>query len=255
MSVACTGLYGPWAVERAGGTGWAGAGCARLRPGSRRRAAAAAAAAAAGRQAPQRAGPLCPRPHALRAVCRRVQSLFHSVQLNVNNPHFLIMQGRITKVGVRGGGVCMQRLWLAACGIPAGLCAAPANQPQPPANPAAPPTLAPPQVLNMKPPEILGLLEEAAGTKMYEDKRRKALATLLKKQAKVDEINKVRGDCGGGGGGFGAAGQVVECGRGGGSLQGARTPPTRAATPRCPPPHPCCPHSPSLPSPTHPPRC
>ena len=28
----------------------------------------------------------------------RVQNLFHSVQLNVNNPHFLIMQGRITKV-------------------------------------------------------------------------------------------------------------------------------------------------------------
>lgn len=27
----------------------------------------------------------------------RVQNLFHSVQLNVNNPHFLIMQGRITK--------------------------------------------------------------------------------------------------------------------------------------------------------------
>lgn len=30
-------------------------------------------------------------------LCRRVQNLFHSVQLNVNNPHFLIMQGRITK--------------------------------------------------------------------------------------------------------------------------------------------------------------
>lgn len=28
----------------------------------------------------------------------QVQNLFHSVQLNVNNPHFLIMQGRITKV-------------------------------------------------------------------------------------------------------------------------------------------------------------
>jgi structural maintenance of chromosome 2 len=28
----------------------------------------------------------------------QVQDLFHSVQLNVNNPHFLIMQGRITKV-------------------------------------------------------------------------------------------------------------------------------------------------------------
>jgi structural maintenance of chromosome 2 len=28
----------------------------------------------------------------------QVQNFFHSVQLNVNNPHFLIMQGRITKV-------------------------------------------------------------------------------------------------------------------------------------------------------------
>ena len=33
-----------------------------------------------------------------RVCCSRVQNLFHSVQLNVNNPHFLIMQGRITKV-------------------------------------------------------------------------------------------------------------------------------------------------------------
>ena len=73
----------------------------------------------------------------------RVQNLFHSVQLNVNNPHFLIMQGRITKV------------------------------------------------LNMKPPEILGLLEEAAGTKMYETKKQAAMRTLEKKQLKVDEINKV----------------------------------------------------------------
>ena len=31
-------------------------------------------------------------------ACRRVQNLFHSVSLNVNNPHFLIMQGRLTKV-------------------------------------------------------------------------------------------------------------------------------------------------------------
>merc|ERR1712159_11853 len=57
----------------------------------------------------------------------RVQNLFHSVQLNVNNPHFLIMQGRITKV------------------------------------------------LNMKPPEILDMLEEAAGTRMYENKKEGAL--------------------------------------------------------------------------------
>ncbi|CAG8465644.1 10085_t:CDS:10, partial [Dentiscutata heterogama] len=51
-----------------------------------------------------------------RAQQNVVQNLFQSVQLNINNPHFLIMQGRITKV------------------------------------------------LNMKPPEILAMIEEAAGT-------------------------------------------------------------------------------------------
>lgn len=29
---------------------------------------------------------------------KRVNDLFNSVQLNVNNPHFLVMQGGITKV-------------------------------------------------------------------------------------------------------------------------------------------------------------
>jgi structural maintenance of chromosome 2 len=37
----------------------------------------------------------------------------------------------------------------------------------------------------------LGLLEEAAGTKMYETKKQAAMRTLDKKQVKVDEINKV----------------------------------------------------------------
>ena len=32
------------------------------------------------------------------AQLQRVMNLYHSVQLNVNNPHFLIMQGRIAKV-------------------------------------------------------------------------------------------------------------------------------------------------------------
>ena len=77
------------------------------------------------------------------AQLSRVKNLFHSVQLNVNNPHFLIMQGRITKV------------------------------------------------VNMKPPELLGMLEEAAGTRMYETKKNSAMKTIIKKQAKVDEINKV----------------------------------------------------------------
>ncbi|GLC36640.1 hypothetical protein PLESTB_000125000 [Pleodorina starrii] len=71
----------------------------------------------------------------------RVADLFQSVQLNVNNPTFLIMQGRITKV------------------------------------------------LNMKPPEILALLEEASGTKMYEKKKQTALRTLEKKQARLEEID------------------------------------------------------------------
>lgn len=73
----------------------------------------------------------------------QVTNLFHSVQLNVNNPHFLIMQGRITKV------------------------------------------------LNMKPAEILGMVEEAAGTRMYENKKNIAIKTIEKKQMKVDEINSI----------------------------------------------------------------
>mmetsp|Transcript_16265 Transcript_16265/g.44167 ORF Transcript_16265/g.44167 Transcript_16265/m.44167 type:complete len:1112 (-) Transcript_16265:405-3740(-) len=73
----------------------------------------------------------------------QIQNLFHSVSLNVNNPHFLIMQGRITKV------------------------------------------------INMKPIETLSMIEEAAGTRMYENKKCQALRTLEKKQNKVDEINRL----------------------------------------------------------------
>uniref|UniRef100_A0A667XB53 Structural maintenance of chromosomes protein n=1 Tax=Myripristis murdjan TaxID=586833 RepID=A0A667XB53_9TELE len=73
----------------------------------------------------------------------RVQDLFCSVGLNVNNPHFLIMQGRITKV------------------------------------------------LNMKPPEILAMIEEAAGTRMYECKKISAQKTIEKKEAKLKEIQTV----------------------------------------------------------------
>jgi len=46
----------------------------------------------------------------------------------------------------------------------------------------------------MKPQEILGMVEEAAGTKMYEDKKISALATLKKKDAKVEEMNQVLRD-------------------------------------------------------------
>ena len=47
------------------------------------------------------------------------------------------------------------------------------------------------KVLNMKPNEILGMVEEAAGTRMYETKKIAALKTISKKQKKVDEINSV----------------------------------------------------------------
>ena len=43
----------------------------------------------------------------------------------------------------------------------------------------------------MKPNEILGMVEEAAGTRMYETKKVAALKTIDKKQAKVDELNSV----------------------------------------------------------------
>ncbi|VEU22070.1 DEKNAAC103086 [Brettanomyces naardenensis] len=67
----------------------------------------------------------------------QVLNLFQSVQLNINHPNFLIMQGKITKM------------------------------------------------LNMKPTEILGLIEEAAGTKMYEWQREKAEKTMKKKNLKL----------------------------------------------------------------------
>ncbi len=46
----------------------------------------------------------------------------------------------------------------------------------------------------MKPPEILSMLEEAAGTRMYETKKLTAVKTMEKKQVKVDEINRVLSD-------------------------------------------------------------
>eukprot|EP00803_Ostreobium_quekettii_P008115 evm.model.scf_1196.2 EVM.evm.TU.scf_1196.2 scf_1196:22993-35278(-) len=78
-----------------------------------------------------------------KATPSAVQDLFRSVRLNINNPHFLIMQGRITKV------------------------------------------------LNMKPPEILAMLEEAAGTKLYEEKKDRAVKTMDKRDAKLREIDDV----------------------------------------------------------------
>lgn len=48
------------------------------------------------------------------------------------------------------------------------------------------------KVLNMKPPEILSMVEEAAGTRMFETKKQGALKTIEKKQTKVEEIDRVR---------------------------------------------------------------
>lgn len=39
--------------------------------------------------------------------------------------------------------------------------------------------------------QILGMLEEAAGTKMYDAKRVIAMQTIDKKQFKLDEVNQV----------------------------------------------------------------
>ena len=73
----------------------------------------------------------------------KVRDLFLSVQLNINNPHFLVMQGKVR------------------------------------------------QVVNMKPVEILGLMEEAAGTSSFQLKKESSLRTIKKKQNKLDEINKM----------------------------------------------------------------
>lgn len=76
----------------------------------------------------------------------RIQTLFQSVQLNINNPNFLIMQGRITKV------------------------------------------------LNMRPQEILGMIEEAAGTRMFEERKDKAKKTMAKKDKRVKELTSLLTD-------------------------------------------------------------
>ncbi|NXK41687.1 SMC2 protein, partial [Piprites chloris] len=77
------------------------------------------------------------------ANSNRVQDLFCSIGLNVNNPHFLIMQGQITKV------------------------------------------------LNMKPPEVLAMIEEAAGTRLYECKRNAVQKTIEKKETRLKSIEMV----------------------------------------------------------------
>lgn len=74
-----------------------------------------------------------------RAQQNQVQNLFQEVQLNVNNPNFLIMQGQITKV------------------------------------------------VNMQPKEILSLIEEAAGTGLYEKERQKAVKEMRNREGDLRE--------------------------------------------------------------------
>ncbi|EDU44220.1 condensin subunit [Pyrenophora tritici-repentis Pt-1C-BFP] len=81
-----------------------------------------------------------------RAQQQSIQNLFQSVQLNINNPNFMIAQGKVM------------------------------------------------QVLNMKAKEILAMLEEAAGTRMFEDRRDKAYKTMAKKEMKVQEITELLRD-------------------------------------------------------------
>jgi len=76
-------------------------------------------------------------------LANKISNLFMSVQLNVNNPHFLIMQGRIDGV------------------------------------------------VKMKPLELLSMLEEAAGTRMFEQKKQDAITLMQKKDKKIEEITNV----------------------------------------------------------------
>ena len=47
------------------------------------------------------------------------------------------------------------------------------------------------KVLNMKPIEILSMIEEAAGTKTYDMKKANALSTIDKKNSKLTEIEHI----------------------------------------------------------------
>jgi structural maintenance of chromosome 2 len=73
----------------------------------------------------------------------QVKSFFQSVQLNINNPHFLIMQGKVSKV------------------------------------------------LNSKPSEIMKLLEETVGTRIYDIKKEHAKKTMEKTAIKIMEIQNL----------------------------------------------------------------
>lgn len=81
-----------------------------------------------------------------KATHKEVAAMLQSVKLNINNPNFLIMQGKITKM------------------------------------------------LNMKPKQILNLIEEAAGTKSYEAQRDSSVKMINKKEAKLNTIRSTLTD-------------------------------------------------------------
>lgn len=71
----------------------------------------------------------------------KILNFFYSININVNNPHFLIRQGHITNVS------------------------------------------------RMNNRELLVLVENAIGTNLYENKKKKAIETIKKKQIKLDEVS------------------------------------------------------------------
>ena len=71
-----------------------------------------------------------------------IKAFFHSVSMNVDNPHFLVLQGTVHKL------------------------------------------------LNMKPVEVLSWIEEAAGTRMFDARKRVAEHMIMSKDKKLQEINQ-----------------------------------------------------------------
>ena len=72
-----------------------------------------------------------------------MRSLFRHVQLNIDNPHFLVAQGRITKI------------------------------------------------INLKPADLVAMLEETAGTSLYNEKKEDSLKIMRSKEKKVLEIEEI----------------------------------------------------------------
>ncbi|KAL8272923.1 hypothetical protein Esti_003154 [Eimeria stiedai] len=89
------------------------------------------------------------------AQVKEIRDFFQCCQLNINSPHFMIQQGKLLP-HTRGD----QRRKIT-------------------------------KVINMKPKELLGLIEEVSGTRMYEVKRANAVKLVEKKEQKLMEINNV----------------------------------------------------------------